>query len=144
MRALLGIVVVLLLAACGDSSPGRAPATPTSQPDTGYVASEQLVTQTAGGGHVERTATPLPDDAAVDAFTRGLERGFATKIRDAVDATVIEAGQQIYGQVVAVGCDVPPGITVVLDPVAVRPEPVSSPKRECFAPVTTVAVVVVS
>ncbi len=40
-------------------------------------------------------------------------------------------------QVVSVGCDVPPGATVQ-DGVIV-PEKVASPLKECFAPVTTVA-----
>jgi hypothetical protein len=144
MRSVLGILLGLLLAACGDgSSPGDAPERSTSQPDTGYVVSDQLVSQTAGGGQVAERATPLPDAAAVAAFTGDLADALAVKVRDAVEATTVASGQQLYGQVVAVGCDVPPGVTVARDPVAVHPEPVPSPHQECFAPVTTVALVVV-
>jgi len=144
MRSALGIVLALLLAACGEgSSPGDAPDRATSQPDSGYVVSEQLVSQTAGGGQVAERATPLPDAAAVADFTRSLADALATQVREAVDATDVGSGQQLYGQVVAVGCDVPPGVTVDRGPVAVRAEPVPSPHQECFAPVTTVALVVV-
>ncbi|MDH2414755.1 hypothetical protein [Nocardioides sp. CER19] len=146
MTRLLGVLTaVLLLAACGNgSSPGDAPATRTAQPDTGFVASERLVSQTAGGGAVADRATPLPDAAAVAAFTRDFEAALAAKVRAAAGAISVASGQQLLGQVVSVGCDVPPGVTVERDPLAVRADPVASPKKECFAPVTTVALVVVT
>jgi hypothetical protein len=143
MKGLLGSVVCLLLAACADDVPSGDRAGPTSQPDSGYVVSDRLVSQTAGGGRVAETATPLPDDAAVARFTRGLADALAVKVRDAVHATTVASGQGLYGQVIAVGCDVPAEVLVERDPVAVRAEPVASPRPECFAPVTTVALVVV-
>jgi hypothetical protein len=48
----------------------------------------------------------------------------------------------VYGAVVAVGCDRPPGAVVSLDAngdVQITPEEVASPLQECLAPVTTVA-----
>ncbi|GAA1975973.1 hypothetical protein GCM10009798_41570 [Nocardioides panacihumi] len=149
MRRLLGSTAALLLASCplaacaGGSDAGGSAASPTSQPDSGYVVSDELVSQTAGDGEIAQVATPLPDQAAVDDFTRGLADSLAAKVDEAVRRTQVASGQQLYGQVVAVGCDVPPAVTVERDPVAVQPEPVTSPKQECFAPVTTVALVVV-
>ena len=153
MRRLLGSTALLAscaLAACAGGSDAGSPGTggsartPTSQPDSGYVVSDQLVSQTAGNGTVAKVATPLPDQAAVDAFTHGLADPLAAKVVQAVEQTQVASGQRLYGQVVAVGCDVPPAVTVERDPVVVHPEPVASPKPECFAPVTTVALVVVS
>ena len=152
MRRLLGSTAALLLASCplaacaGGSDPGGggSAASPTSQPDSGYVVSDQLVSQTAGNGTVAKVATPLPDQAAVDAFTHGLADPLAAKVVQAVEQTQVASGQRLYGQVVAVGCDVPPAVTVERDPVAAHAEPVASPRPECFAPVTTVALVVVS
>jgi hypothetical protein len=146
MTRLLGALVgILLLAACGDgSSPGDPPATPTSQPDSGVVVSDRLVSQTAGGGAVADRARPLPDAAAVDAFTRDLRPGLAAKVRAAAAGLPVASGQLLYGQIVAVGCDVPPGVTVEPDPVVAHADPVASPRPECFAPITTVALVVVA
>jgi hypothetical protein len=52
----------------------------------------------------------------------------------------------VYGAVVAVGCDRPPGAVVALDAngqVQITPEEVASPLQECLAAVTTVAVATV-
>jgi hypothetical protein len=146
MARLLGVLAgALLLAGCGDrSSPGEAPATPTSQPDSGFVVRDRLVSQTAGGGAVADRATALPDAAAVDDFTRGLEPGYAATVRAAVAGIPVASGQRLYGQVLTVGCDVPPGVSVERAPVVMHAEPVASPHPECFAPVTTVALVVLA
>jgi len=109
------------LAACAGGSDAGGPGTggsavtPTSQPDSGYVVSDQLVSQTAGNGTVAKVATPLPDQAAVDAFTHGLADPLAAKVVQAVEQTQVASGQRLYGQVVAVGCDVPPAVTVERD-----------------------------
>jgi hypothetical protein len=143
MTRLLGLLAcVLLLAACG-SDPGSAPTEPTSQPDSGFVVSDRLVSQAGAGGTVGDRATALPDAAAVERFTRGLDDALAVKVRAAAAAMPVGQGQKLFGQVVAIGCDVPPGVTVDRDPVVVvHVERVAEPKQECFAPVTTVALVV--
>ncbi|WP_459985430.1 hypothetical protein, partial [Nocardioides sp. AN3] len=137
----------LLLVACGSGSslgdgPGDAPRSPRTQPDTGFVVSEQLVSQTGGGGTVADRATALQDAAAVADLTHGLSAELAAKVEAAASATSVASGEELYGQVVSIGCDVPPGVTVERDPVVVHPDPVASPLPECFAPVTTVALVV--
>jgi hypothetical protein len=145
MRLLGPLAALLLLAACGSGSePGSAPATPTSQPDAGFVVSDRLVSQTAGGGAVGERATPLPDAAAVARFTDGLRPALAAKVQAAVRQTPVGRGQRLLGQIVAVGCDVPPGVTVERDPLRAVAQPAASAKPECFAPITTVALVVLT
>lgn len=128
---MLGSVVgVLLLAACaseGQSEPG-APAEVV-----------RLVSQTAGGGQGETTATRLATDAEVDRYLARFDASLAEKLRAAIEQER-GAGGTLWAQVVAVGCDVPPGASVeATDDVVVRPDPVASRKPECLAPVTTVA-----
>jgi hypothetical protein len=56
------------------------------------------------------------------------------------------SGHLVYGAVVAVGCDRPPGAVVSLDAkgqVQITAEEVASPLQECLAAVTTVAVATV-
>ena len=52
-------------------------------------------------------------------------------------------GRVLLGAVVAVGCDVPPGVRVegAGSDLRILAKPVPSPLQECLAPVTTVAVV---
>ena len=129
---MLWIVCVLAVAGCG-GSPGHAPAA--------AGADVQLVSQTAGGGRTATRATQLRDQAAVDRFVAALEGPLAGKLR----AAITESGgpdARLFAQVVAVGCDVPPAATAsVGEQVVASPEPVPSPRQECFAPVTTVALV---
>ena len=54
-------------------------------------------------------------------------------------------GHDVVGQVVAVGCDRPPGVDVMADndgDIRLVPHEVASPLEECLAAVTTVAVAV--
>ena len=62
----------------------------------------------------------------------GLRHVRLLHVRDAA------GGVPVLAQVVAVGCDVPPGAH--LEDGVIVPEDVPSPMEECFAPVTTVAV----
>ena len=51
----------------------------------------------------------------------------------------------LLGSVVSVGCDVPPGVDVhrTGGGLAITAQKVAAPTKECFAPVTTVALVLV-
>jgi hypothetical protein len=57
----------------------------------------------------------------------------------------VPSGQTLLGAVVAIGCDVPPGVTVqhADGGLAITALKVEKPREECFAPVTTVALVAV-
>lgn len=137
-RLLAGGLVAGMLAACGPDDGGGAAS-----------AAVRLVSQTAGGGRTAARATRLPDQAAVDRYLAALDGALAAKVR----AAIADGGgpdPRLFAQVVAVGCDVPPGATADVgdgdgagdgagEVVVLRPEPVPSPRPECFAPVTTVA-----
>ena len=89
---------------------------------------------------------PLDSEAAVHDFTAGFDGGsLAGDVQDQVATTDVPDGQVVAGAVVAIGCDVPPGVTVQRagDGIEITPLAVTAPKPECFAPVTTVALVLV-
>ena len=158
MRRALGQSLALALAAscavavtgCGSdagtatdpASPSTASSSPTAGgPDFDEVA---LVSQTAAGGRVSPRPVPLDGAAAVSAFTDQFRSpGLGRQVAKAVRRADVPPGRALLGAVVAVGCDVPPGVRV--EDSGAGPEitalPVGSPKQECFAPVTTVAVV---
>ncbi len=134
MRRILGTLLLLLgLVGCGED---LGPTATDRAPEV--VA---LVSETAAGGRVSLDATQLTS-GSLETFTRQFTS------RDLVDEVTAEAAQtegsgQVYGAVVAVGCDVPPGVSVAADGDGWRitPEAVTSPRGECYAPVTTVALV---
>jgi hypothetical protein len=67
------------------------------------------------------------------------------QVEDAVAGAEVPAGQQLYGAVVAIGCDSPDQVEVDISgsTVTITAVPVPSPVPECFAPMTTVALVAV-
>lgn len=171
MRRLLGpfllLTVLAASAGCGgerggadDPAPATAPATaPASAPGSPASADEvaftevALVSQTAAGagaaGQPGRTglATVLDSPAAVGPFADRFQQGpLTTQLLSAVDGASVPAGQVLLGAVVAVGCDVPPGIAAVTrtdQGLVLIPQKVADPLPECFAAVTTVALVLV-
>lgn len=135
MRRLLGTLAVLLsaaaLAGCGDDvGVGQSPS-PGATPHVEMT----LVHATSGGGHPEKQATDVTDRADLAAYVAQFDDVLAAKVTKAVRTS----GSPVLAQVVAVGCDVPPDATLEGD--VIVPEDVPSPMKECFAPVTTVAVV---
>src|SRR5829696_674609 len=163
MKRLLGpvLLALLVLAGCGDSasdsasdpaippsstsaSASSSPSAPSESPATPQTVA--IVSQTAAGGKVDLTAVPVEDDAARQAFTAQFRRaGLDEKIARAVAGATIPEGYALMGAVVAIGCDVPPGVAVEQGPDGwvVTPQKVPSPLQECFAPVTSVAIVAV-
>jgi hypothetical protein len=144
------------LAACGDDEGGSVAddQTPTASdtPTKGSTEDEvdfQLVdtiTETAAGGAMSDAAVPLADDAAVQQFTSQFETDTMTaKIQAAVQSTDVPDGMLLYGAVVAIGCDTPTDVSVTTGDsgVVVTAVKVPSPMQECFAPMTTVALVLV-
>lgn len=146
-----------LTAACGDAgsissepaSQGTSPAgSSTGSPATAGPVEHRLVamlTETAVGGEVGQSAA-LPDEAAVAAYAAGFTGpAMGERLRAAYDGTRVPDGSVAYASVVSVGCDAPTDVSVGSGPTGleVAAVPVTAPQRECFAPMTTVALVLV-
>ena len=150
------LAVLLLLAGCGDSTsdsasdPASQPSSSTTEPgeptESAAPQTIAIVSQTAAGGEVDLTAVPVDDDAALQEFTAQFNRaGLEEKIATAVAGATVPEGYTVMGAVVSIGCDVPPDVSVEQGPDGwvVTPHKVPSPLQECFAPVTSVAIVAV-
>jgi hypothetical protein len=157
MRRILGTLLVTAAlattAGCGSATSGSTATSPSAQtpdkPSAGPIHGAEvlpLISQTAGGGRVSTQATLLGTRAQVAAFTAQFRvPGLAHRVTAAA-AEAARSGHLVYGAVVALGCDVPPGAVVALDAngdVQLTAEEVASPRPECLAPVTTVAVATV-
>ena len=133
-------VVLLLLVACAsdDQDPGLQPAEPDPEPEL-----VRMLVLTSAGGEVSPTAYDVDDRTQMRAYVRTFEdRDQATS---ALRAAVREAGDRgrLVAATVAVGCDVPRDVEVSGADGApeVRPAKVATPEVECFAPMTSVALV---
>ena len=132
------------------ASPSDVPsAAPSGAPSTGGAVDfteVAMLSETAAGGEVEHRATVLDDATAVNGFAAQFETGaMSDELTTAVREADVAEGQELAAAVVSIGCDVPPGVTVqkLEGGVAILPLKVKSPLKECFAPVTTVALVAV-
>lgn len=149
MRRTLGTLfattALVATAGCGSSTSSTTarPDGPSPGPATGAHV-YPLISMTGGGGRVSQLATELDTPAQVQAFTSQFR---VPALTHQITATLTKAkpsGYGLFGAVIAVGCDRPPGAKVVLDGsgrVRIVPEQVASPLPECLAAVTTVAVV---
>jgi hypothetical protein len=103
-----------------------------------------LISMTGGGGRPTTTAQPLDTSAQARRFVSQFHvPAMQHRVRDAI--TGASSSGELVGQVVAVGCDRPPGVDVMVDAdgqVELVPREVASPLEECLAPVTTVAIAV--
>ncbi len=139
-----------LVACGGDPSPERVgDAAGSTAPGAGepVLVRSRLVTATDAGEAPAGTAVRLVDDEALAGFTADLTEDFAADVvaaAAALEAEGLEDDQELAVQVVAIGCDEPTGVEVrrTADGVVLTPGPVPSPGRQCFTPMTTVAVVV--
>jgi len=127
------------------SSPQKTKATvdPSQGLESQTIA---IVSQTAVGGKVDLDATPIADAGTRANFTAQFKRpSMDEKIAEAIAGATVPEGYTVMGAVVSIGCDVPPSVTVTQAPDGwiITPDAVASPLQECFAPVTSVAVVAI-
>jgi hypothetical protein len=103
-----------------------------------------LISATAVGGHGGTVATPIRSEADVARFAAQFRGPFmAARILHAVAGELAADEHDVVAQVVAIGCNRPPGVDVIRNAdgsVSLAPREVASPLPECLASVTTVAV----
>jgi hypothetical protein len=153
--AVLTGMLLVVTAGCGASSsrvtngPGGPAYDPAGHPSRtpGPVdgAKVVLVSMTGGsGGRPSTTASELDSRSDVARFLAGFNPPIMrAHLGAAIDTARRSTDRDVYGQVLAVGCDRPPGADVVVDEggqVSLVPHEVASPLPECLAAVTTVAV----
>ena len=151
MRRVFGalLLATLLLAGGGDDSDsgdGLGEPTPSSQGPTGQSGEGwqlvEIVHATAANGEVSTTPTPITDEEQVASFSAQFSRPeMQREIERVVRGNAPAEGFQLVAAVIAIGCDVPPGVTYVDG--EIKPLKVSKPHVECFAPVTSVAILAV-
>lgn len=151
-----GLLVLAVLVGCGSESSGvadePAPATSdqtTSDPTTSASTEPQtvgIVSATAAGGRVDLNAVPIDDDQSRQAFAAQFEQAaMDERILKVIGSATFPESHTLMAAVVAIGCDVPTAVTVTQKDEGWVLEPVMPGKstQECFAPVTSVAVVAV-
>jgi hypothetical protein len=166
MRHILGTLVagvaIILVTGCGSSSttatdPASDPAgSPSSSPSAGQSRSPgpvsdavvlPLISMVGAGGRPSTIAAPLNTPREIDRFVQQFPAPTTQqRLRSAIAAAPGGPGSDVVGQIVAVGCDRPPGVDVVVDPdgrVELVPHEVASPLPECLAAVTTIAIAVI-
>jgi len=139
---LLGVMVLLFAAGCG-SGGGDSTTEPDDRPSA-EPALVAILSGSAAGGEASLTAIDLGSPAGVDRLVSGVEHGsLAYDVRAKVAATEVPDGRRLVGAIVAVGCDIPVDVKVAeaSDPVRLEPVFEGKPIRECFAAVTSIALV---
>jgi hypothetical protein len=144
VRALLGtLLLAVVLGGCGEEKAVEADDEPRGPVDFELV---EMVTEAAVGGMVSPGAVPLADVSAVRRFTGQFENDrMETRLVQLVDGLEVPDGKAAYAAVVAIGCEVPPSVTVTSTDTGILVEgtkPTSKPVQ-CLAPMTSVAVVLV-
>ena len=99
----------------------------------------EIVHATAAGGSVSTTPAPISDSQAFADFTSQFERSdLRREMQSVISGATTPAGYQLVAAVISIGCDVPPGVTYIDG--QVYPQKVAKPLGECFAAVTSVAI----
>lgn len=142
------LMVAGAAAGCGDDDGVRGVPNPDPGDSVRGLAPQliDILSATAAGGDADRVAVVLSGDG-LRQFTRQF-RGprLAGEIRQWVGATEVPNGMALVAAVVSIGCDVPSDVTTQSEGVKVTIKPVWTGvdrHEECFAPVTSVALVLV-
>ena len=165
LGTLSALLVLLLAAGCGDdaaedtraddpASPSTSSESPSASPSESGTSTSvpvdftevALLSETNAGGGVSPQPTLLDSPAAITSFAGTFEgHSMSDQIRAAVVKAEVPDGQALAGTVVAIGCDVPPGVSVEWNGTGldVAARKVKEPTKECHAPVTTVSLLTV-
>lgn len=149
-------MALLVLTGCGSESgtpdAGRGSETSGPPPTTAVPADGPvdhdvvaLVSGSAAGpATVDSRVTALPDAGAVRDFASGFRGALNGEVVQAAEQADVPSARTLVGAVVAVGCEPPTRVHVRMSggELSVTADPVLS-RRECFVPVTTVALVTV-
>ena len=152
MRRALGtlLLTTLLLAGCGDGGDGGEAGDPAPSGSSSSEPSETtdpsvdwrlvgIVHATAADGEVSARPTPVPDEQAVSDFSGQFNTSqLQEAILGVVQANEPAPGHELVAAVISIGCDVPTAVTY--DDGKVRAIKVATPMPECFASVTSVAI----
>lgn len=158
MKRILGLLVILAAllvpAACGDDDGtgdgGRDPAgeTTTRPTDDGSSGSGRpvvvdIVAGTAARGSVSDQATVIRDEKDLRRYLRQFRsEAFVADLTVAITGHSLAEDRVLGLAVLSIGCDTPPSATVTEENgrFLVVPGKVPDPLPECYAPVTSVAV----
>lgn len=141
----LGVLLVIvpaLAAGCGTESPGPDVADTTAPPAAPSVVG--IFHATAAGG-TSGPAVDVSEPGTLDPVVAPLRGSLAAEVTDAATDVVIPSGQRLWAGVVTIDCAAPERLQVVSSGAgyAFRPVWTTKPPQECFAPVTTVALVLI-
>jgi len=148
MKRLLGTLLVVAaltaLTACGDETDDRAD-DPATQEQTDVAAPQvvDIVSGSAVDGDVATEATVIADDRLLSRYLEQFHNApFVAVLTDAIEAHDFADGRVLGLAVIEISCDEPPSATVteMHGAFVVTPGKVVNPHPECFAPVTSVAV----
>jgi hypothetical protein len=138
-RFIAALVLLPLLAGCGDDDGGS-----TDRPAAAEPELVQTLVLTSAGGEVAPTAYLVDDRAQMKAYVKTFEDrdDVAAAIQQAVGEADDRDGELAVATI-AIGCDVPEDVSITEgeDGWEVHPGKVPDPKQECFAPTTSVALV---
>lgn len=145
-RTLATVALVLFLAGgCGDDRGGDALDVASASPGPGEITEVAILTGTSAGGRVTTEPTVLADEQAVRRYVERFRNDrLQGEIVRAAERAQVPEGRRLAAAVVAIGCEVPTRVVgTSTGGEAVVRAVLPSPTKQCLAPITSVALVLV-